>query len=72
MIQVFTFMPLCAHDCTIRVESGWSEPAAPASTHRKPMEPGHWREDSGMEGPGTEKPGETVGMRPAAEKISRE
>lgn len=72
MIQVFTFMPLCAHDCRIKVESGWSDPEAPASTHRKPIEPGHCRDDSGMEGPGIEKPGEMIEMRPAPEKISRE
>lgn len=64
-------MRLCAHDGRMRVESAGSELTVPASAHRKPVGPGHWAEDLGVEGPRTEEPGEMGGKRPAAEKMGR-
>lgn len=31
-------MLLCVSGCRMQAESGWNEPIAPASTHRKPVE----------------------------------
>lgn len=61
-------MPLCSQDCGMRVESDKSEPTAHASTHRKPMGPGHQKEDPEFVSLGKRKPGETIRKGPASEK----